>query len=111
MDKFAAALGLLVCALVALRMAVGPLKRQRFDDACRRLHGRLGARLAGLRRATRRRMRRQAPTARAADPEAARREAEQIIERARRRRQDVDKDGNVIRPRAFDPSRKKPPLQ
>jgi len=102
MDKFAAALGLLVCALIALRMAVSPVRRQRFDDACRRHFEKLRARLA--------QMRRRAPTANAADPIAARREAERVIERARQRRQDVDQDGNVIRPRAFDPSRKKPPL-
>jgi len=102
MDKFAAALGLLVCAMLALRIAVGSVRRQRFDDACRRHVKKLRARLA--------QMRRRAPTAKAADPIAARREAEQVIERARQRRQDFDQDGNVIRPRAFDPSRKKPPL-
>ena len=102
MDKFAAALGLLLCGLIALRMAVSPVRRQRFDDACRRRFEKLRARLA--------RMRRRAATAEAADPAAARREAEQVIERARQRRQDVDQEGNVIRPRAFDPSKKKPPL-
>lgn len=102
MDKFAAALGLLVCALMALRMAAGAARRQRFDDASRRLYGQLSARLAQLRRRT--------PAARAVDPVAARRETEQVIERARWRRRDVDQVGNVIRPRAFDPSKKKPPL-
>jgi len=102
MDKIAAALGLLACALVALWLAVGPLRQQRFDGACRRLQRRLSARLAQMRRRT--------PTAAAVDPDAARREAEQLIERARQRRHNVDQDGNVIRPRAFDRSRKKPPL-
>jgi len=102
MDEFAAALGLLVCALIALRMGVSPTRRQRFDDACRHHFEKLNVRLA--------QMRRRAPTAKAAGPIAARREAEWVIERARQRRQDVDQDGNVIRPRAFDPSRKKPPM-
>ena len=102
MDKIAAGLGLLVCALIALRMAVGPVPRQRFDDACRRLYGKLSARLAQMRRRT--------PAAPAVDPDAARREAERLIERARQRRHDVDQEGNVIRPRAFTSSKKKPPL-
>lgn len=102
MDKIAAALGLLVCALIALRMAVGPVRRQRFDDACRRCFYKLGARLAQRRR--------RKPAAATVDPDAARREADRLIERVRQRRQDVVQDGNVIRPRAFDPSRKKPPL-
>ena len=102
MDKFTAALGLLVCALIALRMSVGPARRQRFDDACRRGYHRVRNRLA--------QMRRRAASADSVDPLAARREAEAVIERARQRRQDVDQDGNVIRPRAFDPSKKKPPL-
>ena len=102
MEKFAAAFGLLVCALMVLRLAVGPAHRQRFDTACRRLYQQAGAHWASLRRRTQ--------GARAADPDAARREADQLIERARQRRQDADHDGNVIRPRAFDPSKKKPPL-
>lgn len=102
MDKIAAALGLLACALVALWLAVGPLRQQRFDGARRQLQRKLSARLAQMRRRT--------PTAAAVDPDAARREAEQFIQRARQRRHDVDQDGNVIRPRAFDRSRKKPPL-
>lgn len=102
MDKIAAALGLLACALMALWLAVGPLRQQRFAGACRRLQRTLSARVA--------RMRRRTPTAAAVDPDAARREADQLIQRARQRRHDVDQDGNVIRPRAFDRSRKKPPL-
>ena len=88
--------------MLVLRMAVGPVRRHRFDDACQRHFKKLRALLA--------QMRRRAPTAKAADAIPARREAEQVIERARQRRQDVDQEGNVIRPRAFDPSRKKPPL-
>ena len=102
MDKFTAALGLLVCALIALRLSVGPARRQRFDGGCQRLYQRLGTRLTQMRRKTAR------PGA--VDPLAAQREAEAAIERARQRRHDVDQDGNVIRPRAFDPSKKKPPL-
>jgi hypothetical protein len=102
MDKIAAGLGLLLCALIALRLAVAPARRQRFDDACRRLYDKIRARLASRPR--------RAPTGQAVESDAARRQAEQLIERARQRRQDVEQNGNVIRPRAFDPSRKKPPL-
>lgn len=102
MDKIAAALGLLVCALIVLRLAVSPARRQRFDRACQSLYDKLRARLAQTRR--------RKPTAAAADPDAARREADQLIERARQRRHAAEHDGNVIRPRAFDPSKKKPPL-
>lgn len=105
MDKIAAALGLLACALLALWLAVGPLRQQRFAGACRRLQRTLSARVARIAW-----MRRRTPTAAAVDPDAARREADQLIQRARQRRHDVDQDGNVIRPRAFDRSRKKPPL-
>ena len=102
MDKIAAALGLLACALLALWLAVGHVRQQRFAGAFRRLQRMLSARVAQMRRRT--------PKAAAVDPDTARREADQLIQRARERRHDVDQDGNVIRPRAFDRSRKKPPL-
>ena len=104
MDKFFAGLGLLVCALLALRMAAGPARVQRFDEACRR-HYRLWA--TGLVHRWRT-LRRSGPApARTGDARAAQREAEQVIERARRH--NAEHDGNVIRPRAFG-AKKKPPL-
>ena len=102
MDKFFAALGLLICAILALRMAVGATHRQRFDDACWRHWRSLVARVRAIRSNV------LAP--KAADPKAAQVQAQQLIERARQRRLEVDQEGNVIRPRAFDAAKKKPPL-
>jgi hypothetical protein len=101
-EKVLAAAGFAVCLLLMLRMALGPARRYRFDAFWR------GA-FEGLRRRARAVRRKPRPPS---DPdEAARREAERLIERARRARAGAEQDGNVIRPRAFDHSgRNKPPL-
>ncbi len=104
MDKFFAALGLLICAGLALRMAVGAARRQRFDDACRSHWRNLVARARAVRSSA------AAPKPKPADPKTAQVEAQRLIERARQRRLEVDQEGNVIRPRAFDAAKKKPPL-
>lgn len=105
MDKFFAALGLLICAALALRMAVGAARRQRFDDACRVHWSTLVTRVRSMRT-----MRSSPPAPKPADPKTAQVEAQRLIERARLRRLEVDQEGNVIRPRAFDAAKKKPPL-
>ena len=102
MDKFLAALGLLICAALALRMAVGAVRRQRFDDACKAHWRTLVARVHSGRSS--------APPPKPADPKAAQVEAQRLIERARQRRLEIDQEGNVIRPRAFDAAKKEPPL-
>lgn len=78
-EKILAGIALAVCVVMLLGMAIGPVRRARL----------LGA-LARLRHWRRHR----------AD---ARREAQRAIERARRQ---VERDGNVYRPRQFD---KRPP--
>lgn len=113
MDKFFAGLGLLLCAGLAWHMAAGPARRQRFDQAWRKYLGRWSASLAATWAAAMaaiRRRRTRPPASKPVDAVAAQREAEEVIARARRRRQEADHDGNVIRPRAFDTSKKKPPL-
>jgi hypothetical protein len=96
-----AVLGLLVCAGLLLRMALRPAQQQRWDHFWRR-------RLQGLQVAGRW-LRRQWQLLRSSG--GARREAERAIERARGGKPDVDRDGNVIRPRSFRKSgSRKPPL-
>jgi hypothetical protein len=100
-EKILAAVGLAVCLLLMLRMMLGPARRHRFDAFWRGAFEDLRRRARAVRRKPR-----PAP-----DREAARREAEWLIERARRARAGAEQDGNVIRPRAFDHSDKnKPPL-
>jgi len=78
-EKVFAAIGLAACVLMLLGMALGATRRQRLRAALLRLlHWRR-------------------------DRAAARREAERAIERLRRQ---VDRDGNVYRPKSFD---KRPP--
>jgi len=86
-ESLFAALGLMVCVLLLLRMGLGPARRQRFDAFWQR-------RLDGLRRSGLW-LQRQWRLLRAS--RGARREAEAVIDRLRRGR-----DGNVIRPRRFD---------
>lgn len=96
-----AALGLLVCLTLLLRMVLPTDRQQRFDAFWRRVGWRLRAAGTALRqrwqllRAGR----------------SARREAADAIERARRGRPPVHRDGNVIRPEQFGKrDSKKPPL-
>lgn len=87
-----AGLGLVVCALLLLRMGLRPAARQRFDAFWQR-------RLDGL-RSTGRWLQRQWRLLRSS--RGARQEAEDLIGRARQGRVDAERDGNVIRPRRFD---------
>jgi hypothetical protein len=90
-ESLFAALGLTVCVLLLLRMGLGPAQRQRFDAFWQR-------RLDGLRRGGHW-LQRQWRLLRAS--RGARREAEDLIGRARNGRVEADRDGNVIRPRRF----------
>ena len=100
-EALLAGLGLVACAVVALRMALGPPRRARMDVWLR-------GRWMRLRRGTR-----GAVQQRHAQADASR-EAQALIERARghggrgggSRR--VEREGNVYRPRAFGP-REGPP--
>jgi len=74
-EKWLAAVGLVVCVVLLLGMLLGDERRARWQAAMRRL-----AAWPGTRRA-------------------ARREAERAIERARR---NVEREGNVYRPKSFD---------
>lgn len=81
----------LVCLALLLRMALPAAQQARWDRAQQRLWARVQAVGQGLAAALRRaRGRRQA-----------RREADSVIERARRPPPDVQRTGNVIRPRSF----------
>ena len=96
-----AGLGLLLCAALLLRMVLPARQQQRFDALWRRVYQRLQA----LGHAVRHRWQ----LLRAG--RAARREAADAIERARRGRTPVQRDGNVIRPERFGKrDSKKPPL-
>jgi hypothetical protein len=86
-------IGLAVCVLLLARLAIGARRRYLLDAAARRGWAR-------LRRALQR-PRRGPPRPRDIEAEAAR-EAEELIRRVRR---DVEREGNVIRPRAFQPRR------
>ena len=96
-----AALGLLVCLTLLLRMALPAPWQQRFDAFWHRVGWRLRALGQGIR------LRWQALRS----GRQARREAADAIERARRGSPPVQRDGNVIRPERFGkPGSKKPPL-
>lgn len=78
-----------VCLVMLLRLMLGERRRQRFDNAC-------------LRWATRIEQGAQRLWHRRADRQAAAQAAQDAIERARRvSAAEVDKDGNVLRPKAF----------
>ncbi len=91
-QKVLAVIGLVVCLAMLLRMVVAPRRRQAFDAALRRASQGTGERV--------RRLLRWRPTAR----KNAARAAEEAIERARR--QAVDREGNVYRPKSFKGPRK-----
>ena len=90
-ESILAALGLLVCAALLLRMTLGPEKQRRWDGFWRQ-------RLDGLRTAGRW-LKRQWQLLRSS--RGAREEAARTIDKARRGKPEVDRDGNVIRPRSF----------
>lgn len=83
-DKLWAVLGLVACGLVWAGMAAGPARRQRWQAHARGLWQGLRRRLRGPVQARQ-----------------ARREAADAIERARRARPKVDREGNIYRPDAF----------
>lgn len=101
-EKLFAILGLLVCAALLLRMALGPARRRAWDRFWQEQWQRL--RVGGWW------LQRQWQLLRSS--RGARRAAQDAIDRAARAsKHAVDRDGNVIRPRSFrkDDS-KKPPL-
>lgn len=81
-------IGLVVCAVLLLRLALGLPRRRRLDAGVVRAW----MRVRGLMLELRHRQRRRAVEA------AASREAEAVIRRVKR---EVEREGNVIRPRAF----------
>jgi hypothetical protein len=96
-----AALGLLICLTLLLRMTLPAAQQQRFDAFWRRVGWRLKS--MGLALQQRWHLLRAGRDAR--------REAADAIERARRGRTPVQRDGNVIRPERFGKrDSKKPPL-
>ena len=90
-EPLLAALGLLVCAALLLRMALGPERQRRWDAFWRR-------RVEQLQTAGRW-LQRQGLLLRSS--RGARQEAARTIERARHAKPQVDREGNVIRPRRF----------
>jgi hypothetical protein len=85
------AIGLAICLLLLGRLAVGARRRHLIDAAVQRCWQRLRAALP----------RRRPPRPRDLEADAAR-EADELIRRVRR---DVEREGNVIRPKAFRPRR------
>lgn len=101
LQNLLAGLGLLVCALLLLRMVLPASRQRQFDAIWRRVL----QRIQGLGHA----VRQQWLMLRAGRN--ARREAADAIERARRGKPSAQRDGNVIRPDRFSkPGSKKPPL-
>ncbi len=87
-DKWWAVMGLVACGLVWAGMAAGPVRRQRWQGRALRTWHALLHRLRSPAQALR-----------------ARREATEAIERARRAKPKVDREGNVYRPDAFNSKR------
>jgi hypothetical protein len=101
LQKVLAALGLLACLTLLLRMVLPAEQARRYDAFWRRVGWRL--REAGTQ------LKQRWQRLRAGRD--ARREAADAIERARRSRPPVQRDGNVIRPERFSQrDSKKPPL-
>ena len=86
-----AAIVLALCLVLLLRLVLGERRRAAFDARARRAGLWLQMRAHGLRHAFKGLRGRGA----------AAREAEELIERARRGEPEVDRDGNVLRPRHF----------
>ena len=93
-NQWFAAVVVLVCVALLVRMCLPPRRRAALDATLRRLPGRVRARSKALWHWRQSRSRR----------DDAARLAEEAIQRARRTR--ADKDGNVIRPEAFKGPRK-----
>lgn len=91
-----AALGLLTCLLLALRMALPAARQRQVDAALRRSWLRLRELASKLRHwRSHRQLRKQAAA-----------EAAELIRRAKGR-EDVDREGNVYRPKQFDPKKRR----
>ncbi|WIV97107.1 hypothetical protein [Kinneretia aquatilis] len=91
-----AALGLLTCLLLALRMALPAARQRQVDAALRRSWLRLRELASQLRHwRSHRQLRKQAAA-----------EAAELIRRAKAR-EDVDREGNVYRPKQFDPKKRR----
>lgn len=88
-EKIFAAAMLAVCLVLIVRMAIGPRRRSRFDAALGRWRARAGSARPGRWLAR--------PTLQSR----AERAAAEAIERARRASRQVDRDGNVYRPKSF----------
>lgn len=99
METLFASLGLFICVLLLVRMALRPRARERLDHVGHTLRGQgvaLYGRLAGL-------IRRRAPGPVRPDPKAARQLAQEAIRRARGGSSTQGEwDGNVFRPRGVD---------
>lgn len=91
-ETIAAAVVLAVCLLLLARLCLGARRRQRVDAALRRVVWLVKLRVGRLRHWRERRR------AEAQAAVVAAREAEALIRRARA---SAERDGNVIRPRAF----------
>jgi hypothetical protein len=92
-EALLAAIGLAVCVVLLLRMAIGPARRARLDRTLDRTVGRAARRVRQHARSLWRQLRARGQ---------AEREASELIERARRRRERVEREGNVYRPRSFN---------
>lgn len=88
-ETLLAALGLAACLVLLARMAIGARRRRRLDEYVQRAARALQLRARTLWR--QRRLRDQAE-----------READALIDRARSARREVDREGNVYRPRSFN---------
>lgn len=91
-ERIVAALMGLICLIFLARLALGPARQQRFDAALRRLWQALRSVAQRLRRWPSTVRQKKAHQAHAAKV------AQDAIDRARR---GVERDGNVIRPKAF----------
>lgn len=87
-DKWWAVMGLVACGLVWAGMAAGPARRRRWQGSALRSWHALLHRLRSPAQAAR-----------------AKREAAEAIDRARRAKPKVDREGNVYRPDAFNAKR------
>ena len=94
-----AGIGLGVCVLLMLRMAVGERRRRLTDAALRRAWSRVAQTWTARRRRVHKLRQRRNEAKVEAD---AAREADELIRRVKRDvDREVDRDGNVIRPHAF----------
>ncbi|MFY7865227.1 hypothetical protein [Roseateles sp.] len=91
-----AALGLLTCILLAVRMALPAARQRQVDAALRRSWMRLRELASQLRHWRSHRLNSKQAAA----------EAAELIRRAKAR-EEVDREGNVYRPKQFDPKKRR----